>query len=79
MINCGGTIDLVELLQPPESITFFIIDSHRPYDLCNIYSEYQIRILGKPDTEDDIPEYNDVFRDDSVNIKCNLFIFLNLI
>ncbi|XP_043673036.1 cell division control protein 45 homolog isoform X1 [Vespula pensylvanica] len=65
MINCGGTIDLVELLQPPESITFFIIDSHRPYDLCNIYSEYQIRILGKPDTEDDIPEYNDVFRDDS--------------
>ncbi|XP_014615039.1 PREDICTED: cell division control protein 45 homolog isoform X3 [Polistes canadensis] len=38
---------------------------HRPYDLCNIYSEYQIRILGKPDTEEDIPEYNDVFRDDS--------------
>ncbi|XP_015191536.1 PREDICTED: cell division control protein 45 homolog isoform X2 [Polistes dominula] len=65
MINCGGTIDLVELLQPPESVIFFIIDSHRPYDLCNIYSEYQIRILGKPDTEDEIPEYNDVFRDDS--------------
>ncbi|KAI4482776.1 hypothetical protein M0804_008629 [Polistes exclamans] len=65
MINCGGTIDLVELLQPPESVIFFIIDSHRPYDLCNIYSEYQIRILGKPDTEEDIPEYNDVFRDDS--------------
>lgn len=78
MINCGGTIDLVELLQPPESITFFIIDSHRPYDLCNIYSEYQIRILGKPDTEDDIPEYNDVFRDDSVNIKYNS-LFFNLI
>lgn len=65
MINCGGTIDLVEMLQPPESITFFIVDSHRPYDLCNIYSEHQIRILGKPDIEDDIPEYNDVFRDDS--------------
>ncbi|XP_043495975.1 cell division control protein 45 homolog isoform X1 [Polistes fuscatus] len=65
MINCGGTIDLVELLQPPESVIFFIIDSHRPYDLCNIYSEYQIRILGKPDSEEDIPDYNDVFRDDS--------------
>ncbi|KAK2575020.1 hypothetical protein KPH14_008767 [Odynerus spinipes] len=65
MINCGGTIDLIELLQPPESITFFIVDSHRPYDLCNIYSEYQIRILGKPDVEDEIPEYNDVFKDDS--------------
>ncbi|KAI4486866.1 hypothetical protein M0802_012266 [Mischocyttarus mexicanus] len=65
MINCGGTIDLVELLQPPESVIFYIIDSHRPYDLCNIYSDYQICILGKPDPEEDIPEYNDVFRDDS--------------
>ncbi|XP_024942736.1 cell division control protein 45 homolog [Cephus cinctus] len=65
MINCGGTLDIVELLQPSEDIIFFIADSHRPYDLCNIYSEDQVRILGKPDAEEDIPEYNDVFRDDS--------------
>ena len=43
---------------------FYILDSHRPYDLCNIYSEDQVRILGKPDEDDEIPEYNDVFRDD---------------
>ncbi|XP_050472079.1 cell division control protein 45 homolog [Bombus huntii] len=64
-INCGGTLDLVELLQPTESVIFYIVDSHRPYDLCNVYSEDQVRILGKPDEDDEIPEYNDVFRDDS--------------
>jgi len=66
MINCGGTLDLVEILQPDESVVFFILDSHRPYDLCNIYSENQIRILGKSDEDNEIPEYNDIFRDDSV-------------
>nr|XP_003701672.1 PREDICTED: cell division control protein 45 homolog [Megachile rotundata] len=64
-INCGGTLDLVELLQPAESVIFYVIDSHRPYDLCNIYSENQVRILGKADEDDEIPEYNEVFRDDS--------------
>lgn len=68
MINCGGTLDLVELLRPDESVVFFILDSHRPYDLTNIYSESQIRILGKPDEDNEIPEYNDIYRDDSV---CN--------
>ncbi|XP_032676361.1 cell division control protein 45 homolog [Odontomachus brunneus] len=67
MINCGGTLDLVELLQPGESMIFFILDSHRPYDLCNIYSENQIRILGKSDEDNEIPEYNDIFRDDSTD------------
>ncbi|XP_066588685.1 cell division control protein 45 homolog isoform X2 [Prorops nasuta] len=65
MINCGGTLDIVELLQPSESINFFVLDSHRPYDLCNIYSESQIRIIGKPESDEDIPEYESIFRDDS--------------
>lgn len=65
LINCGGTLDLVELLQPEESVIFYILDSHRPYDLCNVYSENQVRILGKPDEDDEIPQYDEVFRDDS--------------
>ena len=64
-INCGGTLDLVELLQPAESVIFYILDSHRPYDLCNIYSEDQVRILGKADEDEEIPEYNEIFRDES--------------
>lgn len=66
MINCGSTIDIVEILEPPEDIIFFVIDSHRPYDLCNVYSEGQIRILGKPSDDEEIPEYDEIFREDSV-------------
>lgn len=38
LINCGGTIDIVENLEPEEHVVFFIADSHRPTDVCNIYS-----------------------------------------
>lgn len=38
LINCGGTIDVVENLEPEEHVVFFIADSHRPTDVCNIYS-----------------------------------------
>lgn len=44
-INCGGCIDLVELLAPEDNISFFVCDSHRPLDLCNIYSDSQVRSL----------------------------------
>lgn len=41
-INCGGCLDLVELLAPEENVLFFVCDSHRPLDLCNIYSDSQV-------------------------------------
>lgn len=41
-INCGGCVDIVELLAPEENILFFVCDSHRPLDLCNIYSDSQV-------------------------------------
>ena len=47
MINCGGTLDVVEFLDPPEDVVIFIADSHRPTDVCNIYSDGQIRLLMK--------------------------------
>lgn len=63
-INCGGTLDIVELLEPEEEIIFFILDSHRPTDLCNIYSEKQIRLLWKHEEDGDVPAFEDVFSDD---------------
>jgi cell division control protein 45 len=42
LINCGGTQDIVELLEPQPEVVFFIVDSHRPTDVCNIYSESQV-------------------------------------
>lgn len=45
LINCGGSIDLVDVLQATEDVTFYICDSHRPYDVCNIYSTEQVSYL----------------------------------
>lgn len=42
LINCGGCMDIVELLQPDDDVIFFVCDSHRPYDVCNIYSDRQV-------------------------------------
>lgn len=44
LLNCGGCIDIVELLQPDEDVIFFICDSHRPFDVCNVYSDAQVGI-----------------------------------
>lgn len=66
MINCGATLDLVDFLDPPQDLVIFVADSHRPIDVCNVYNDGQIRLLSKPeDEEEDLPEYDDIFRDDS--------------
>jgi cell division control protein 45 len=43
LVNCGGTIDVVDALQPEEDVVFFVIDSHKPTDVCNIYNNGQVR------------------------------------
>ncbi|CAG0888357.1 unnamed protein product [Cyprideis torosa] len=64
LVNCGGTIDLVEFLEPLPSQTVFVADSHRPLDVYNIYNASgQIRILAKVEEEEEIPTYNDIFRE----------------
>lgn len=65
MINCGGTIDLVQVLEPKDNVIFFIIDSHMPVDLCNVYSEKQIRIICDSTIEKNIPPYEDIFDESS--------------
>ncbi|XP_013143374.1 PREDICTED: cell division control protein 45 homolog isoform X2 [Papilio polytes] len=63
LINCGGTIDLVDILQPDEEVVFFVLDSHKPTDICNVYSDGQVRLVYKDD-EENIPNFDDIFRDD---------------
>lgn len=63
LVNCGGCVDIVELLQPAEDVTFFICDSHRPFDVCNIYSDRQVCILGDASLEENIPAFETIFYD----------------
>ncbi|XP_075212608.1 cell division cycle protein 45 [Lycorma delicatula] len=61
LVNCGGTVDLVDLIEPEEDVVIFVIDSHRPTDLCNIYSLSQIRLVALPGDDEQIPAFGDVF------------------
>lgn len=63
LVNCGGTIDLVDILQPEEDVVFFVLDSHKPTDVCNVYSDGQVRLVYR-DEEENIPNFDDIFRDD---------------
>ncbi|XP_034671763.1 cell division control protein 45 homolog [Drosophila subobscura] len=63
LVNCGGCVDIVELLQPAEDVTFFICDAHRPLDVCNIYSDRQVCILGDATLEENIPAFETIFHD----------------
>jgi len=65
LINCGANIDLCEFLDPPEEVVFYVLDNHRPVDVTNIYNDGQVRLLMKQDAEEQIPEYEQIFRDDS--------------
>lgn len=64
LINCGSTIDIVEYLKPDEEVVFFICDTSRPVDVYNVYSESQIRLLIKPEDDEAIPAFDDIFRED---------------
>ncbi|XP_034118330.1 LOW QUALITY PROTEIN: cell division control protein 45 homolog [Drosophila sulfurigaster albostrigata] len=63
LVNCGGCVDIVELLQPAEDVTFYICDSHRPFDVCNVYSDRQVCLLGDPALEENIPAFESIFYD----------------
>ncbi|XP_053659436.1 cell division control protein 45 homolog [Anopheles marshallii] len=63
LVNCGGCIDIVDVLQPEQDVVFFICDAHRPYDVCNVYSDGQVRILGEMNSSENIPAFDDIFQD----------------
>ncbi|CAG2187763.1 CDC45 [Mytilus edulis] len=63
-INCGASVDVVETLQPEESVRFYICDSHRPVDVHNVFNAVQVKLLMKEEEFDELPEYDSLFRDD---------------
>lgn len=46
LVNCGGGIDLVDVLKPEDDVVFYVCDSHRPYNICNIYSSGQVSLIS---------------------------------
>ena len=77
-INCGGCLNLLELLQPEnQEVRFFIIDSRRPLELDNVYNQDQIILVVREGDELDVPEFDQIYSSDMVGAlyKC-LFVIV---
>ncbi len=42
-IDCGATVDLAELLSVSPEMLIYLLDSHRPYSLYNVFNNSQVR------------------------------------
>ncbi|GAB6030055.1 DNA replication initiation factor cdc45 [Chamberlinius hualienensis] len=62
LINCGGSVNLMEELNPDDDALIFIVDSHRPIDVFNIYSR-QIRLLMSLEEGENVPSLEDVYKE----------------
>lgn len=63
-INFGNSINIPKVLKPPESLNFYVIDSHRPINVHNFYKNSQVKILiNKNEKELNIPQKNKIFLD----------------
>lgn len=73
LINCGATLDLIDLLQPPEDSVFYIIDSLRPLEVRNVYNGVQIKIICLQTElgieQGSVPEFEDIFDEDEEEVK----------
>eukprot|EP00053_Salpingoeca_punica_P005568 m.55304 g.55304 ORF g.55304 m.55304 type:complete len:584 (+) comp13303_c0_seq1:398-2149(+) len=66
LINAGGAWDLLtdfeaEDGQPNANITFYVIDSHRPLNLANVFDSSRVIIFDDGQTEESIPAFDELF------------------
>lgn len=65
MINCGGHVDVSEILKVNENITIYIIDSHRPLHLENFVGRHNICVFDDDDENEKMEElikiYEEIF------------------
>ncbi|PIK60025.1 putative cell division control protein 45-like [Apostichopus japonicus] len=64
LINCGANLDLLDLLQPEENVTFFVCDSHRPVHVHNVFNTNQIKLLVNSGDEFNFPAFEDVIHNE---------------
>ncbi|KAI8089535.1 DNA replication pre-initiation complex subunit Cdc45 [Halteromyces radiatus] len=69
MINCGGLVELSEILKVNDLVTIYILDSHRPLHLDNIVGHNNICVFDDDDESEKMEEliqiYEELFYQDS--------------
>lgn len=65
LLNCGATWDVVDECNPgDDDVIFYICDSNRPVHVHNIYNSTQVRLLMPPSEDENVPAFDDLFRED---------------
>ncbi|KAJ2394984.1 DNA replication initiation factor cdc45 [Coemansia sp. RSA 2559] len=62
-LNCGGQVDIQDLVQLRDDLVVLIVDSHRPFNLYNIYWNEQVLCLDDGDVENKMGELQRAFED----------------
>ncbi|XP_063676099.1 cell division control protein 45 homolog, partial [Bolinopsis microptera] len=65
LIDCGGNINVSEELVPLPDSQVFVIDSHAPYDLDNIYDGDVVKVVIPENFDLEVPRYEDIYEEDS--------------
>jgi cell division control protein 45 len=72
LINCGASLDLIEILQPPEDSVIYLIDSLRPLEVRNVYNGVQIKIIVLQNElgieQKNVPEFEEIFDEEEEEI-----------
>lgn len=79
LIDCGATVDLGELLSVSSEMMIYLVDSHRPYNLCNIFGNSQLAVLDDGFIEDNYGSLEQAFDATKVYGVGFLFIMRRLV
>ncbi|KAI8870495.1 CDC45-like protein [Ramicandelaber brevisporus] len=60
-INCGGSIDLGQYFTLPSNVIMYVVDSHRPFNLYNLYANDQVVVLDDGDIEEEMMDVRQAF------------------
>lgn len=79
LINCGACLNVLELLQPDQDdVTFYVVDSRRPYELDNVYSDSQVQLVVREGEELELPAFQEIYDSDMVGQHC-LYNYMSLL
>ncbi|KAL7751816.1 DNA replication initiation factor cdc45 [Sorochytrium milnesiophthora] len=54
LLNCGGVVNVQDFLSLNDQVRCYVIDSHRPYNLDNLFGNHQVVVFDDGEIEHDL-------------------------
>ncbi|KAJ2709715.1 DNA replication initiation factor cdc45, partial [Coemansia spiralis] len=61
LLNCGAQVDIQDLLTLRDGLTVVVIDSHRPFNLYNVFWHEHVQCLDDGDVDQNMAALRDAF------------------